>query len=155
MGWRATPSLTLAGLFAIHALNAAPLDGQHTTPEDDAQVRGEPAASAEAFDHSDFDGLLREHVTPDGLVDYAAFADNPAFQGYLDDLAAAPLDRLSRDEQLAVWISAYNAYTIELINKHDERKSIRGINRTLGITRGSGPWRERHGARRRRGLHTR
>ena len=95
-----------------------------------------------AFDHAAFDGLLRAHVT-NGAVDYDAFRAAPEFATYLASLAAFDPKSLGRDEQLAFWINAYNAYTIQLILKHDERKSIRNINKTAGIIKGYGPWKEK------------
>jgi len=101
------------------------------------------AQQPEAFDHSVFDELLRANVNRDGLVDYDAFGRSPEFQEYLAALSAADLEPLSEPERLALWINAYNAYTIELINRHGERESIRNINRTLGLFGGKGPWKER------------
>jgi hypothetical protein len=98
------------------------------------------AAASGAFDHSAFDALLREHVV-DGMVDYDAFAESPAFAAYLRSLAGADLAPLDEDERLALWINAYNAYTIQLINEHGERDSIRNINKTLFL-RLEGPWKE-------------
>jgi len=100
------------------------------------------ADAQRGVDHSAFDGLLRQHVDDHGMVDYDAFDRSPAFKAYLAALGAVDPERLERDEALALWINAYNAYTIELINRHGERRSIRNINRTLGIIRGSGPWSE-------------
>ena len=99
-------------------------------------------AQSRAFDHSAFDALLRAHVRG-GLVDYDAFKSSPEFKGYLDRLAAADPASLGRADQLALWINAYNAYTIQLINKHGERRSIRNINKTLGLVSAYGPWREK------------
>ena len=48
----------------------------------------------------------------------------------------------SREEQLAFWINVYNAYTIQLVNAHGERKSIRNINKTLGAIKAVGPWKQ-------------
>ena len=105
-----------------------------------------PGAAARAqsatFDHGAFDGLLRAHVTRGGMVDYGAFDASPEFPRYLARLAAFDPATLARAEQVAFWINAYNAYTIQLINKHDERKSIRNINKTFGV-KGYGPWREK------------
>jgi hypothetical protein len=103
-----------------------------------------PAASAQgrAFDHSAFDALLRAHVR-NGLVDYDAFKSAPEFRAYLDRLGAVDPASLGRDDQLALWINAYNAYTIQLINKHGERRSIRNINKTLGLVSAYGPWQEK------------
>jgi hypothetical protein len=97
---------------------------------------------AQSFDHGAFDALLRQHVV-NGMVDYDAFASAPTFPQYLDRLAATDPASLPRDERLAFWINAYNAYTIALINKHGERKSIRNINRALGLFKGLGPWNEK------------
>jgi hypothetical protein len=100
-------------------------------------------AQAGAFDHSAFDALLRAHVR-DGLVDYDAFARAPEFRAYLGRLAAADPAALGRAEQVALWINAYNAYTIQLINKHGERESIRNINKSFGgLVKAYGPWREK------------
>ncbi|MDX2060138.1 MAG: DUF547 domain-containing protein [Gemmatimonadales bacterium] len=95
-----------------------------------------------AFDHAEFDRLLRTHVV-DGMVDYDAFAADPGFDRYLGHLAAADPSGWARDEQLAFWLNAYNAYTIRLIVKHRERGSIRNINRALGLFKGLGPWAEK------------
>lgn len=97
-------------------------------------------AAAQSFDHSDFDRLLRAHVTAEGLVDYDAFDRSPESLAYKAALAGANIAALPPGERLALWINAYNAYTIDLINKHDERRSIRNINRTLGFLKGKGPW---------------
>jgi hypothetical protein len=102
-----------------------------------------PAAGwAQAFDHSLYDGLLQAHVR-EGLVDYDAFARAPEFEAYLRSLAAFDPGSLPREEQLAFWINAYNAYTIKLIIKHGERVSIRNINKSVGFIKGNGPWREK------------
>jgi hypothetical protein len=98
--------------------------------------------SAQSFDHALFDGMLHRHVVG-GMVDYDAFATSPEFPRYLDLLARIDPATLPRDEQLAFWINAYNAYTIALINQHGERRSIRNINKSLGLIKGYGPWNER------------
>ena len=95
------------------------------------------------FDHSAFDALLRAHVRR-GLVDYDAFKASPEFKQYLARLAATNPESLGRAEQIALWVNAYNAYTIELINKHNERGSIRNINKSFGgLVKAYGPWREK------------
>lgn len=110
-------------VLAAAALVAAPLRAQAT------------------FDHSAFDRLLAAHVQ-DGLVDYDAFRAAPEFAAYLANLAAFDPRALPTKERLAFWIDAYNAYTIQLILKHDERESIRNINKTLFI-KAYGPWKEK------------
>ncbi len=100
-----------------------------------------PMLSAQTVDHSAFDRLLRAHVV-NGLVNYDAFQNDAAFAGYLRLLAATNPATLPRNEQLALWINAYNAYTIQLINNKNERESIRNINKSLGVLRFKGPWSE-------------
>ncbi|MFN2567708.1 MAG: DUF547 domain-containing protein, partial [Gemmatimonadaceae bacterium] len=103
---------------------------------------GTARAQGVTSDHGVFDMLLRRHVA-DGLVDYDAFARAPEFRQYLDALARTDPERLPPAEQLALWVNAYNAYTIHLVNAHGERESIRNINRSLGLLRLKGPWKER------------
>lgn len=98
------------------------------------------SAQTATFDHSAFDALLKAHVV-DGMVDYGAFKSSASFGGYLAALKKQDPAALPRAEQLAFWINAYNAYTIQLINKHNESKSIRNINKTLGLKL-KGPWSE-------------
>ena len=105
-----------------------------------AALLAAPASAPPAFDHSAFDALLRQHVV-DGLVDYDAFREAPSFRVYLDALERARPEALAAPERLAFWINVYNAYTIELINRHGERESIRNVDRTLGLAL-KGPWRE-------------
>jgi hypothetical protein len=114
----------MTAFLTISALAVAPLAGQQT------------------FDHAPFDRLLKAHVV-DGMVDYDAFRTAPDFPAYLATLAAFDPGTLGRDEQLAFWINAYNAYTIQLILKHNETRSIRNINKTGGIIKGYGPWNEK------------
>ena len=99
------------------------------------------AESAPASIHAPFTALLKAHVRND-LVDYDAFAKSQAFAQYLKDLDRARPASMSKADRLAFWINAYNAYTIQLINKHNERESIRNINMFLGVLRGKRPWKE-------------
>ena len=86
------------------------------------------AAAQATFDHTPFDRLLQVHVV-DEAVDYDGFGASPAFAGYLVSFATFNPRQLAPAEQLAFWINAYNAFTIDLINRHQERRSIRSIRR--------------------------
>lgn len=97
-------------------------------------------AQPSPFDHSAFDALLRQHVVR-GMVDYDAFGAAPEFEAYLQGLAGADVGALAEKERLALFINAYNAYTIRLVNVKGERDSIRNINKTMGL-RLKGPWTE-------------
>ena len=98
-------------------------------------------AQTRPFDHSAFDALLHRNVV-NGMVNYDRF-DGAEFKAYLASLAAFDPSNLPKTEQLAFWINAYNAYTIQLINAHHERASIRNINRTAGFIKAYGPWKEK------------
>lgn len=100
------------------------------------------AASPPPLQHAAFDALLRQNVDQ-GLVDYDVFARSGDFGRYLEQLATAKLDGLSAADRLAFWINVYNAYTIQLVNSHEERESIRNINKTLGLLQLKGPWSEK------------
>lgn len=105
-------------------------------------VAAPAAAQSRTFDHAAFDRLLRTEVDARGLVDYDAFQRSPEFARYLESLAAFEPGTLPETERLAFWINAYNAYTIALVNRHDERESIRNINKSFGLLKGKGPWSE-------------
>jgi hypothetical protein len=99
------------------------------------------ALTAQSTNHEQFDRLLRAHVAQ-GYVDYDAFRAAPEFTAYLQWLARTNPASMSRADQLAFWINAYNAYTIQLIISKNERESIRNINKSLGLLRLKGPWSE-------------
>jgi Protein of unknown function, DUF547 len=98
-------------------------------------------AGAQTFDHSRFDELLKKHVVK-GMVDYEAFVQAGSFKDYLQSLEHADPARLDDRERLAFWINAYNAYTIALINKYEERGSIRNIAQGIGFERAKGAWKQ-------------
>lgn len=79
------------------------------------------SASAQNFDHehSDFNRLLQTYVDDDGFVNYRGFQEyDDELQGYLQQLAAVTaeqIDEWTEPQQLAYWINAYNAFTIQAI----------------------------------------
>jgi hypothetical protein len=105
------------------------------------------AHAAGEFDHehSRWAAVLQAHVTVDGprsSVDYAALKANPRqLDAYLRELSAVTpreFNTFSRDEQLAFWMNAYNAFTLKLIIDHYPIASIRRIG---GLLRS--PWKIR------------
>ena len=82
-------------------------------------------ASAADFDHSLFDQVLKTYVNDQGLVDYNATAGDQSFKTYMQSLKTAQTDSMSRDAQLAFWINAYNAVTIDKVIKWKPKKSVR------------------------------
>jgi len=71
--------------------------------------------SGERVDHRLYAELLKKYVRK-GLVDYHGFKnDETKLDQYLKILARTDTKALSRDEQFAFYINAYNAWTIKLI----------------------------------------
>lgn len=79
--------------------------------------------------HEAWDALLQKHVNSSGKVNYAGFkADQSKLDAYLKKLSDNPVQSSwSRNEKLAYWINAYNAYTVKLIVDHYPVKSIKDI----------------------------
>lgn len=98
--------------------------------------------TAAAPSHAIFNKLLKEHVDAKGMVDYKGFAkDKAELKSYLDLLSKnAPADSWSKDDQLAYWINAYNAFTIQLILDHYPVKSIKDIGAKVKIPFVNTPW---------------
>jgi hypothetical protein len=80
-------------------------------------------------DHSGFNQLLEAYVSSDGKVNYAGLRSvSPSLDQYLTQLKNnAPKENWPRNEQLAFWINAYNAFTIRLILDNYPVKSILDI----------------------------
>jgi hypothetical protein len=96
--------------------------------------------------HQLWDELLKSSVRADGTVDYRAFIhDKTKLDQYLKLLSGNPPDRdtWSRDEQIAYWINAYNAFTVKLIVDHYPVKSIRDLGPTLKIPLINDVWHSR------------
>jgi len=87
-------------------------------------------SKAEPPTHELFDALLQKYVDKSGQVDYANLQeDTLSLKAYLQVLENHPPDevRWSKEEQMAYWINAYNAYTLLLICRHYPLKSIKDI----------------------------
>lgn len=98
-------------------------------------ARAEPARGdiCALFDqeHSAWSALLTRYVR-EGVVDYAGLkrsglAALDDYLGSLQSVCPGHYDRWTREQQLAFWINAYNAYTVKLILEHYPLKSIRSI----------------------------
>jgi hypothetical protein len=81
-------------------------------------------------DHATYGGLLEKYVSGAGLVDYAAWkadvADASRLKGYLALLGlVSPALLTDRGEQLAFWINAYNALTIDAVLHFHPLRSIK------------------------------
>jgi len=95
-----------------------------------------PRAGADtcvSFDqeHTEWSRLLGAYVH-DGSVDYAGLArrDLPVLDRYLrslESVCSRHYETWTREQKLAFWINAYNAYTVQLILNHAPLESIRSI----------------------------
>ncbi|MBI5481868.1 MAG: DUF547 domain-containing protein [Deltaproteobacteria bacterium] len=100
-------------------------------------------AACPAFDqaHSRWNTLLHQRVSA-GVVDYAALHAAPAqLAAYLDELGAVckvDFTGWTREQKVAFWVNAYNAFTVKAILDHYPVKSIREI----GLLPGAA-WREK------------
>ena len=79
--------------------------------------------------HDLWDQLLKKHVNAEGFVDYKGMIrDSAQLNQYLELLQSAhPQRSWSREEQMAYWINAYNAFTVKLIVDHYPVSSIKDI----------------------------
>lgn len=87
------------------------------------------------IDHLLWDALLKNNVSNSGRVNYKGFkAQKVQLQAYLDELAAKkPGSDWSKNEKLAYWINAYNAFTVKLIIDNYPTSSITKL-------KGGKPW---------------
>ena len=92
--------------------------------------------------HQTWDDLLKKHVTTDGKVNYKGFIqDTEKLNLYLKTLSDnSPKDSWSREQQLAYWINAYNAFTVKLITDNYPLKSIQDLHPTIKIPGVSTVW---------------
>lgn len=93
--------------------------------------------------HQQYDNLLRKNVSNDGKVNYPGFIrDSLQLNQYLKTLGSNPPDEKSwtKNEQMAYWINAYNAFTIQLIIKYYPLKSIQDIGSSIKVPFVNTPW---------------
>ncbi len=98
-------------------------------------------SNAKPVDHSLWTNLLKKHVDSKGMVDYRGFiADSTALNHYLDTLSShhPNNENWTKNERLAYWINAYNAFTIRLIIRHYPVASIKDIAGVISFV--NSPW---------------
>ncbi|MFT6717481.1 MAG: hypothetical protein ACJA0Q_002138, partial [Saprospiraceae bacterium] len=79
------------------------------------------------FDHSAWNALLKANVSEAGNVNYKGIKNSVVkLDAYLNVLSSTTIDEKiwSKNEQLAFWINAYNAFTVKLILNNYPTKSI-------------------------------
>lgn len=89
-------------------------------------------------DHSIWDNLLRNFVSSSGQVNYRGLkASAGPLNDYLQELQSyPPQNNWSKNQIMAYWINAYNAYTIKLIIDNYPVNSIKDIH-------GGDPWNQK------------
>ncbi len=87
------------------------------------------------FSHTIWDELLRKYVTASGKVNYKGIkAERAKLDTYIDLLSQNGIQNgWSRNEKMAYWINAYNAYTVKLIIDNYPVSSITKLH-------GGSPW---------------
>ena len=85
--------------------------------------------------HETFNGLLKKYVSATGQVNYKGLKKEKAvLETYLSALSKqVPGSTCTKNEALAYWINAYNAFTLKLIIDNYPVKSITALN-------GGKPW---------------
>ena len=86
--------------------------------------------SMDNIDHAPFEALLQKYVDDDGYVNYklwkASRNDRQVLQNYLIQLSRGDRNiRASKEAQIAFWVNAYNAVTLEGILQVYPTSSIR------------------------------
>ncbi len=92
------------------------------------------------MNHELWDTLTQRYVDRSGVVNYQGFVEDQAtLRSYLELLSNNPPgSNWSEAKQLAYWINAYNAFTIQLILDHLPLTSIKDISDGLPMI--NSPW---------------
>lgn len=100
------------------------------------------SATPPNVDHTLFGQLLKKYVDQKGMVNYKGFKrEQGELRNYLNLLSRnPPTDQWTRNDQMAYWINAYNAFTIELILNHYPVRSIKDIGSKIKIPFVTTPW---------------
>lgn len=117
-------------VFSLFTLFSAASYGCTDTNADNTALDTTPVS------HVLWDSLLHRHVKTDGFVDYKGFiGDSVEFRQYLALLSAANPDSKSwtREEKMAFWINAYNAFTVQLIVDNYPISSIKEIKKGIAF----------------------
>lgn len=87
------------------------------------------SAFGQTINHSDFTAFLKKQVTNEGAVNYKQIKANDAeLNAYLNQFVnISPQESWTKNETLAYWINAYNAFTIKLIIDNYPVESIKDI----------------------------
>ena len=95
----------------------------------------EMGTQVKEINHEAFNTLLSKFVSGDGVVDYTGLkASGRALNAYCQNLTDnPPKDSWTKNEKLAYWLNAYNAFTLKLITDNFPLGSITDLE-------GGKPW---------------
>lgn len=121
--------LAICAAAGCGAPRSTAIDGEIRACIDAALMHG-----TAAFDHTTFSTLLSRFVDERGLVDYAGLREQRGeLDRYLATLASAPLCELTRPHLLALFLNAYNAYTLQtILDAPADLQSIRDLDDPWG-----------------------
>jgi Protein of unknown function, DUF547. len=91
-------------------------------------------STSQPVTHELWDSLVKTHVSEAGVVNYDGFVQDKAkLQNYLDLISKAHPNETNwtRNEQLAYWLNAYNAFTVKLIVDDYPIKSIKNVKKGI------------------------
>lgn len=89
-----------------------------------------------------FTEILKEHVH-NGLVDYKSLKNDLRLNKYIDQLSNTDYKKLKKEDALAFWINAYNAFTLKVIVDNYPVESITDLNsggKIIGYILGKTIW---------------
>lgn len=92
--------------------------------------------------HQTFTDILQKYVI-NGLVDYKGLQKDKELDKYLAQLSNTNPDKLNRNEKLAFWINAYNAFTLQVVRDNYPIESITDLHtggKIIGYLIGKTVW---------------
>jgi hypothetical protein len=116
-------------------LNDAVADAKLVISDDDSGPKTDETINSPMMetkiDHLAWDALVRKNVGSNGKVSYKGFKSSATeLNNYLAELSKeAPGSDWSKNEKLAFWINAYNAFTVKLIVDNYPLKSITDLSK--------------------------
>ena len=139
-----TPEINPAIIDSVNAQHdkVAESDSLNTTKSVDtiSSIKNtKPATTGKrrmVFSHYNWNKLLQKHVSKEGIVNYKGFKnERKKLSIYINELSGnMPKDDWLKEEKLAYWINAYNAFTVDLILRNYPLKTIKDIKQ---------PWNQR------------
>lgn len=90
---------------------------------------------SEPVDYQVYNDLLQKYVNEEGFVDYEGMLEEKSqLEKFLSQISYhPPADNWSREQKLAYWINAYNAFTLQLILDNYPVEGIKDIGPILQV----------------------